>query len=313
MSFWRSFFGTCRGPYIFHDLCKKHSWGRVIWHLFVLCLLCSICIGIGNYLMVKFRWRAAYHKFNEVFGASVELSESGIIPRNAPDENRRQELPYNTLLIYTPEGPDAEYADETLEKRNLIIVWNQAGLFVFTRHDGDLWSWVRYLPDGSLENSADLIGYPAMKDKMIEFAGMKLGDSRWAFPESMDGEMDSYRLFRLIRFGFAVGKAALFFVSSLMLILFTSLIFSVIYWLLSMKKQLFSFTTLWKTAVYAAFPVILVVNAFPALQLPGTNYYSYLFLIGWTGYLFYVLRYMALNPSADEEDEKKQGEANGSN
>ncbi len=310
MSFLRSFFGTCRGPYVFHDLCK-HSWGRVVWHLLVLCLLCSIGIGIGNYFMVKFRWRAAYHNFTEVFGSSVEFSENGIIPEIDPDQNRRQELPYNTLLIYTPNGPDAEYADETLEKRNLIIIWNQAGLVVFTRQDGDLWSWVRYLPEGSSEYSVDLIDYPAMKKQMLEFAAMKLDGGKWEYPESLGGEMDSYRFFRLIRLGFAVVKALLFLVSGLMLVLFTSLFFAVIYWLLAMKRQNFSFGTLWKTAVYASFPVILVVNAFPALQLPGTGYYSYLFLIGWTGYLFYVLRYMILNPPAGDKEEKTQGEADG--
>ena len=261
MSFLRSFWGTCRGPYIFHDLCK-HSLGRVLWHLLVLCLLCSIGIGIGNYFMVKYRWRAAYNTFNEVFGNQVDFSSGGIIPEIAPNENRRQELPYNTLLIYTPNGPDADYADETLEKRNLIIVWNRACLAVFTRQEDGSWTWVRYLPDGKLANSTSLLTYTAMKEQMLEFAAAELDGEEWTFPEELSGKMDSYRLFRLIRFGFAVGKAVLFFIGSLLLILFATIVFTVIYSLLSVKRKIFNAMILWKVAVYSALPVIFVVNAF---------------------------------------------------
>ena len=55
--------------------------------------------------------------------------------------------------------------------------------------------------------------------------------------------------------------------------------------------------------------MLFVVNMFPALQLSGTGFYDYLFLIGWVGYLFFVLKYLMLNPEMDENG--KQGESNG--
>ena len=80
-----------------------------------------------------------------------------------------------------------------------------------------------------------------------------------------------------------------------------------IFKLFSVGGTIYGFLELWKISIYAAFPVIFVVNFFPALQLPGTGYFSWLFMIGWVIYLFVVLRF--LFQSYDNED-NNDGEAN---
>ena len=308
MSFFRSFFGTCRGPYIFHEL-KCHSVLRTLWHFFLLCFLCSIGIAVGNSLTVRYRWRAAYHEFNDIFGSSVTFSSSGIIPAKDPQISRRQELPFNSLLIYvSPEGPEKEYPDDTLDKRNLIILWSSACIAVFSRQGEDSWQCMaQYKPGETVNSSSGFMDFKEMKKELLELTQLPPSD-KWDFGGQED--MDSGQLFSLARLSFACGKAIMYFIISFFGTLFITLFFTVIFRLFNAgKKRLFGFAELWKVALYTAFPVLFVVNMFPALQLSGTGFYDYLFLIGWVGYLFFVLKYLMLNPETDENG--KQGESNG--
>jgi hypothetical protein len=66
-----------------------------------------------------------------------------------------------------------------------------------------------------------------------------------------------------------------------------------------------SFSNLWKTALYTAFPVLLVVSLFPTLQLPGSNHYGNLFVIGWAIYVFCVLKYQMTNPEDNDSENKE--------
>ncbi|MBE6390112.1 MAG: hypothetical protein E7043_08085 [Lentisphaerae bacterium] len=305
MSFFRSLWGICCGPYIFRQLCKN-SLGRVLWHLLLLCFLCSAGVGIGNYLLVKYRWRAAYNNFNEVYGSQLNVSDAGVSPARDPEKSRRLELPYNSLLIYvSPLGPEV-YPDETLKDRNIIIYWSSACVAVFARQ-GEVWQCMaEYRPDGKARISGET-DFAGLKSKLHELTELKPSDD-WEFPEEYKDGFSSYQLFSFVRLSFAVGKAVLYFVEGLGLTLLTTLLFVVMFKLFSLNRSsMFSFAMLWKIAVYTAFPVLLVVNAFPALQLPGTGFYDYLFMIGWVGYLFFVLRYLVQNPD-DQNEKNVEGE-----
>ena len=309
MSFFRSFFGTCCGPYIFNSL-RKNSSGRVLWHLFLLCLLCAIGVGIGNFLMVRYKWRAAYNDFNDIYGTGVVFTERGILPKKAPEISRRQELPYESLIIYvSPDSKAEEYSDETLEKRNIIFFWSSACIAAFIRN-GDQWQKViQYDPDGSIDQSSKPISYSEMRKELQRLCDLEPSD-QWSFSEDFSDGMSSQQLFYLARLGFAFGKGVIYFLVSLITVFFVTLVFSVIFKLFSAGGCIFSFSELWKIAIYAAFPVVFVVNAFPALQLPGTGYFSWLFMCGWIVYLFFVLRYLFLNPES-EDDESNGGKENG--
>ncbi len=307
MNFFRSFWGTCCGPEVFHVLHKNSLW-RVFVHLFLLCLLCSIGVGIGSFMMVRYKWRAAYHEFNDIYGTGVEFTSKGIVPVEAPEKSRRQELPFDSLIIYvSPESGAEEYPDETLEKRNVIIFWGSSCIAAFVRNN-DMWEKVvQYEPQGEVQQSSGLMTYDEMRKDLQELCSRPVS-SQWSFPEEyVKNGMSSQQLFYLARLSFAIGKGIIYFLLSLCTVFFVTLLFSFIFKLFSVGGSIYGFKELWKISIYAAFPVIFVVNLFPALQLPGTGYFSWLFMIGWVIYLFVVLKYLFQNH--ENEENNRDGEA----
>lgn len=309
MGFWGSFFGTCCGPQIFKDL-RNHSWMRVIWHLFLICFFCSVAVGIGNYVLIKYRWRAIYNNFNEIFGPELILAKNGILPQNSPDVNRFQELPNNSLLFYAGNDQTANVSDEMLRQRNLIFFWGRGALAVFVRSD-KVWQQVaKFSPEEPfIQQSADLLTYDQMKSELLTLAKLPISEN-WSYPEEYRNGLTSYQVLIFARMSYALGKAFFYFLTSLSLTVFSSLFFVLLFRLFSFgRPKIFSFSELYKVALYAAFPVLIVVNAFPALQLPGARFFEYLFLFGWIGYLSFVLKYLVRLFCEDQS--KNWSESNG--
>jgi hypothetical protein len=61
---------------------------------------------------------------------------------------------------------------------------------------------------------------------------------------------------------------------------------------------------MWKIVLYAACPVIVVVNFFPMLQLPFENWYEKIFLVAWIIYINVVKRWLEKNHEFIENQEK---------
>ena len=59
-----------------------------------------------------------------------------------------------------------------------------------------------------------------------------------------------------------------------------------------------------KIVIYAALPVLVVVNAFPMLQLPFEEWYDKIFLIGWIIYINVIRRYLERNRDLLETSER---------
>ena len=303
MGFWRSFFTACCGAYSLRAA-LKNSVGRAIWHIFLLCLFCGIGIGIGNYWLLKYRWRAAAADFDDIFGSRIVFSERGMIPEKSPDVSRRQELPYNSLLIYvSPAGPEKDYPDDTLYDRNVIVLWCPSSLAVFIRQGSD-WRLVEFDPGLQMESRPEALTFLQMKGKLNEIAARPLKGT-WKLPEEYRNGIGSRRLFSFFRFSYAAGKAAGYFILALLMVLVLPIFFSVIFKAFSRGRGM-PFGRIWKSAVYAAFPVLAVVSVFPAMQLPGTSLYPDLFMIGWVIYLFLVLRGQFMYPD-DPEPEAGEG------
>ena len=304
MSFFRSFFYTCCGSHVFQSL-SKHGWGRALWHFVLVCLFCGIGVGLGNYFMLGYRWRAAYNEFTDIFGSRVEFTEKGIIPEYNPEISRRQELPFNSLIIYvSPNGPEKDYPDETLETRNVIILWAPACVAIFTRTRDDWQCSALYGPDGKLQQTNLILNYQDMRKELQRLCELP-GADNWFFPESFAEGLNSQQLFSMIRLSFAFGKGLAFMLLSLFLGLLSTLFFSLVFKVVAGNKiPAFTFGKLWKIAIYTTFPVLLVVNAFPALQLPGVGFFDWMFIFGWLIYLFRVLRYMINNPEPVENNSK---------
>jgi len=304
MSFFRSFIGTCCGTEIFRQL-RNQSWLKTLWHLFFLSLLCSIFIGIGNYYMLKYRWRSAEAGFNGIFGSRVYFSEKGIAPELNPGDSRRQEYPYKGLLIYvSPNGAEKDYSDETLVERNFIVLWHPA-CFVFLLRQDEKWHFFKYNPNSRwLDEMLLDMSHNEMKRKLVDTANSSQ-QSVWKLPTNYENGMTTPQLFKFVRTMFAIFKSLQFFIIQFFSVLIFTALFSGCFRLFCRNKlQEFSFGVMWKIAVYTAFPVMAVMSFFPAFQLPGANFYLQLFVIGWLIYLFRVVRNLVL--FQDDENDKEE-------
>ena len=301
MGFFRSLFEICCGPAIFRRL-LDHSWGKVIWHFFLICFLSSLFIGIGNYILLSQKWGAAQSKFSDVFGSSLSISEKGIQPGCEPGKSRWLELPDNSALIYVSSEDKKVYQNEFFRDRNWFVVWSSNAIGFFARN-GELWRVALYFADGKTVLPEKEISFDEMKKEFSDLVSLESG-GKWDLPNEPE-TINSHQLFFTLRSVFALMEAGGYFLLSFFMIAFITLSFSLLFKVFSAGKSNFiSFSQLWKTAVYTAFPVLMVVSFFPALQLPGASYYSNLFMIGWVIYLFVVLKYLIENPENPEDSGK---------
>lgn len=306
MGFFRTFFGTCCGVEVFRTL-REHSWARVVGQLLLLAVICSALIGIGNYCMLKYRWRDAQAAFADDFGGSVYFTADGVRPEQAPEVSRRQEFPYESLLIYvSPRGPEKSYPDETLRDRNFILLWHPAHFMLISR-SRDVWN-VFTLNPGFATSAEAQLSFPEMKERLLAgIAARPDPNARWNWPpEFTKRGLSTRKLFHNFRLSYSIAEAMFFFLHQLLMIVLCTGFFAAVFRLFSRKKLPdLTFGVVWKVAIYAAFPVLLVVSAFPALQLPGTHLYDQMFILGWAVYLFFVLRYLVLW-NADTDDRNKE-------
>ncbi len=301
MNFIASFFGTCCGTEVFRTL-RQHSVGRVLRHLLLMVILCAVCIGGGSYYSLKYRWRSAEAAFNAGFGTQLYFDKKGVHPALDPQLSRRQEFPYNGLLIYvSPDGREKDYPDITLFDRNFILLWHPA-CFALAVREGNAWIFGRYNAGGKIEMVVTPLSFSGMKEHLLAAAELPASD-KWQWESET---LSSRTLFKDFRMAYSNAKAIEYFLREMFMVLAGTLFFAAFFRLCSCRKfpQL-TFATVWKVAVYAAFPVLLVVSMFPALLLPGMGYFNELFVLGWAVYLFFVLRSLILAP---EEPEEKKGE-----
>ncbi len=312
MFFWRSFFGICRGPQAAPEL-LKNSWSRVWWHFFLICFFCALFIGIANYFLIEKHFRTAVIDFSNTFGSWVTFSEKGIVPEITPDKSRWQELPDNSLLIYAAPQDRKVYEDNFLKDRNWFVVWNPGTVACFVQNEG-LWQITVCGGSADGKNAEDENELPALTDVKydLDFPAMKAEFNKVIsadVPAKLDfaglekqGGLSSRQLFFVLLFSFSAVTAVGYFLISFSSILFITFFFSVLFKIFSgARSSGMPFGNLWKLALYAAFPVLLVVSFFPAFQLPGSAFYTNFFMIGWAVYLFVILKYLALNQHEVEE------------
>ena len=303
MGFFRSLFEICSGPYCCREL-VKHSWGRVVWHFFLLCFFCSFFIGICNYFLINYRWKAAQAEFSKIFGNHLTFSSEGIFPGIEPQRSRWQELPYNSALVYVASGDKKIYQDDFFRDRNWFFLWSSSAFGFFFRN-GELWNVTVYRADGETVLPEKDIKFNEMKKLFFNLVDLKT-DAKWKLPENPE-EVSSIQVFAMLRVGFAATVAMEYFILSFFMIAFITFFFSSLFKVFSAGRSKFiTFSQLWKIALYTAFPVLAVVSFFPAFQLPGESYFTNLLMIGWVIYLFVVLKYLIQNP--DNPDNSGKGE-----
>ena len=305
MSFFKAFFATCRGPVSFGEL-RRQAWWRVIIHFFLTLLISCIFVAVGRYCALKYFWSRPEQMFIESFGSGVTISRAGILPEKDADVSRRQELPYEGLLLYvSPKGPEKDYPDETLEKRNFILLWTPGEIGLAVRdHKTNLWRFSssnagvsRALrPEDINMKTVNNLSLAQLKQEMLKLAVQPLPKEFARIEKS--GFVPARDTFKTMRAGMAVFNGGVYFSNAVLLVFFGLVTYILVFMLIehfSESDKRITVSDMWKIVLYAACPVIVVVNVFPMLQLPFESLYDKIFLVGWIVYINMVTRTVGWN------------------
>ncbi|MBR7156717.1 MAG: hypothetical protein IKD22_07755 [Lentisphaeria bacterium] len=174
MNFFKVLYGLFRGPYIF-TLLSEYSFGKVFRQLLAMVALCSALVYIGQYSILKLRWRETEAKFTARFGHGLSFTDRGVLPEEQPDVSRDLELPYSGMLLYSASNDKEKYDDEELRLKNFILLWSSAGFGIAMRRD-EKWIFLHIDPEVSVEFKPEVTNYVGVKEKID--AARKLPDSK---------------------------------------------------------------------------------------------------------------------------------------
>ena len=314
MSFFKAFFATCRGPVSFGEL-RRQAWWRVIIHFFLTLLISCIFVAVGRYCALKYFWSRPEQMFIESFGSGVTISRAGILPEKDADVSRRQELPYEGLLLYvSPKGPEKDYPDETLEKRNFILLWTPGEIGLAVRdHKTNLWRFSSsnagvsqvLRPEDINMKTVNNLSLAQLKQEMLKLAVQPLPKEFVRIEKS--GFVPARDTFKTMRAGMAVFNGGVYFSNAVLLVFFGLVTYMLVFMLIehfSESDKRITVSDMWKIVLYAACPVIVVVNVFPMLQLPFESLYDKIFLVGWIVYINIIKRCLEKNPALLENPEE---------
>lgn len=316
MNFIKAFLSSCRGPSAFVEL-RRQSGFRVVGHVVLTMLLSSICIGIGRYCALKYFWAQPEAQFVEIFGNGINVGKNGMLPEKDVNLSRRQELPYNGLLLYiSPKGAESNYSDETLESRNFILIWTPgyAG-FALRDRENDRWNFTAFdaargeLVSRMVQQSSNRImgnlTLAELRQEILKLASLPLPDGFKEVKQS--GFLPAQSLFKMLRASMAAVNGGAYLRLTMIMVAFGVLTYMLIFWLAEHfpgSERLISAGEMWKIVLYAACPVIAVVNFFPMLQLPFEAWYEKIFLFAWIIYINVVKRWLERNRELIENQEK---------
>ena len=103
--FFKALWGTCTGRDIFYAL-RYHSWGRVIWHLLLLCIITALITAYAEQRRGAGLFEAGKLAFTSVFGDKISVDDhrnpwSWVAPVSLPEKPREISLPNGGRFYYT--------------------------------------------------------------------------------------------------------------------------------------------------------------------------------------------------------------------
>lgn len=297
--FWRAFFGTCSGRDIFYDL-RLHSWGRCLWHLFLLSLITGIIIGHVRSKRVNGEIDVVESAFTARFGSEIYTNGSvgnwsWIAPVQDPLKPRDMALPGGGRVYFT--GNSRAVPASLKDVTGPVFVWSPAALGIAAPVGSGKYNCVILnTAQNTMENFS---GSPASLERVFKEAPQKLPMA----PEKMKKELCS-DFFNGISAaaGFLICCGAVIWNFSLVL-LYTG-IFMLMYRLLNGPTGRLRFLTLggmWKCGIYAAFPPMAVAAFFPVLELPFVSYET-VFMVGLLVYWMAVAARLERTPCDEKEN-----------
>ena len=297
VSFLKAFFGTCSGRRIFYDL-RFNSWGRCIFHIFLLSIISGVIIGQAQIRRAKGSIEAAEAAFTNIFGKEICIDTkrsalNWVCPAQDPARPREMALPGGGRFYYT--GVSTSVPDSVKNVTGALIVWTPDNFAMAVPAGDNTCDIAVMAADGKIKRSRGSL-------KMVEDIFKDKGKKLPADPGKLEKESVSdifYGISALLGFSLSVGAVLRNF---LLVWLYTGL-FMGMYRLLNGASGRLRFLTLkemWKCGIYAAFPAMAIASFFPILDLPFVSYET-VFMIGLLVYWMAVTAKLERTPVENKD------------
>ncbi|MBQ9502365.1 MAG: hypothetical protein IJU70_09440 [Lentisphaeria bacterium] len=281
VSFLSAFFGVCSGVSVFERL-RGQSWGRTIFHVILLGVVCTLFITSGELGREKPRIRACAGMFASVFGDRVLNTPEGLVPSKDPARARSIVLPGRGLLCYFPAGK-AALAAKDVENSLFFVFWAPRGFATAVAGESGTWVANTVTPGkAKVEFSGNRVVSTA------ELAHLPLTSPwKWELPgrESFTvGELTA-AVTGVLRIGLAFHNLLL---TVLLPFIYTAVFVGMFRLTASSRRpRCLNYAEFWKIGLYAGFPALAVASVFPALDLPLFSF-STVYMAGLVIYWLYV-------------------------
>ena len=267
--FWKALLGTCAGRKIFYSL-RFNSWGRVIWHLFLLSFITAVITGNVQHSRLTDYVEASRIAFSDTFGKEICIDQqrnpwNWVCPAKDPAKPRELALPGGGRFFYT--GLSRQVPASLKTTTGAVLVWTPVSFSMAVPDKEGAFDCASIDKKGKLVRSSGSI---EQVEKFFTSAPEKMPLS----PEKMERESVKTvfeNVSALLNFCLVTGA---FFRNFMLVWLYTG-IFMGMYRLLNGPSGRLSFLTLkemWKCGVYAAFPPMVIASCFPILELPFVTY-----------------------------------------
>ena len=267
--FFKALWGTCTGRDIFYAL-RYHSWGRVIWHLLLLCIITALITAYAEQRRGAGLFEAGKLAFTSVFGDKISVDDhrnpwSWVAPVSLPEKPREISLPNGGRFYYT--ALSRRVPDSLKNVNGPVLVWTPAALALALPVGGGRYDFA--MVDGQGKMTRDSGGIELVS-KVFQEVPQKFAVA----PEKLRQEsVDDVFGAVWFLYGFFL-KTGLILRNFLLVWLYT-LIFMAMYRLLNGPTGRLRFLTLkemWKCGIYASFPPVIIASLFPILDLPFVSY-----------------------------------------
>lgn len=295
--FFKAFFGACCGREIFYTL-RNHSWGRTLFHLFLLSLISGVLIGHFSFERKKSHTEALQAVFTERFGEQIFINRkllnwNWISPAKDPLKPREMALPGNGRFYYT--GTQRSVPASLKTVTGTVVVWSPVSLAISIPGPGGGASCM--VVDTLSGKVRRFDGTSNSMEEIFKSAPAKLPfDLQDLQRESVD------ELFAGLMVLFSFFTTSGIVIWNFFLVLLYTGIFMGMYRLLNGPSGRLRFLTLgqmWKCGIYAALPAMAVASVFPLLELPLLSYET-VFMIGLLIYWMAVVTKLERTPIDDE-------------
>lgn len=282
-SFIKTLFSVCSGTDIFIKIIK-YSIVRSLWHLLLLCTICSLIFILLKSPSLKNDISSTFDRLQEKFGG-ISVKENGLFPVIQP--NQPKTLSTNSIQIdYFPDMPtDKNFNIDTFLNRAGFI-WMPTSIITWSQLDSDNFFIYQIIP---VEKSK-AVELGAI-DNIYHFLNSvyKNNQSQFKIPfflkngEILEFSSFSDTIFFWISLAMFVINLGSYFICALLY----SLLFALFYIIIGKKFYSISFKSYFLMAIYAGFPGIIIGAVLIFANIPWFQYQT-IYLICMIVYLIFI-------------------------